>query len=173
MQLFLLFPLGMMLELPARVEADERRRVVHHRGAPAVGAGGEVVIHTEGVADLVGRELPDPRQRNFDRIINSTGPQALGSGQTLEEQAAGIIARLAVATRSENPASRRARRESAAASPRSNSSRSRRLLNFTSSNGSPKTPFTSRALIGPAPAVSGCQPSGVRTGPVTATISGG
>ncbi len=67
------------------VDRHQRRRVVHHR-RPPVGAGGEVVVHAEGVTDLVGRQLPDPRQRDLDRVISSTGSQIVGADQTLEEQ---------------------------------------------------------------------------------------
>ncbi len=53
-------PIGVPEGDPPVLELDQRRGIVHHRGAPVAG-GDEVVGQPQGVADLVGRVLPAPR----------------------------------------------------------------------------------------------------------------
>ena len=66
------------IEAAVVVHGDQRRRVIHDRGA-AVGARGHVVREAERVADLVGGELADARQR--DRL----GVDAVAAREPLED----------------------------------------------------------------------------------------
>ena len=55
-------------------DLDQRRRVVHDR-RPAVRARREIVFEPEGMPDLVGRELTQPRERDFGGLRAVAGGQ--------------------------------------------------------------------------------------------------
>ncbi len=70
---------------PGAVEADPRRRIVHHRRA-LLRAGGEIMVEAQRVADLVRRELADPRERGGDRVVGIAGAGEPRPDQRLEDQ---------------------------------------------------------------------------------------
>ena len=73
------------VELAVGRDADQRRRVVHHRGA-AVGRGGEVVGEPEAVPHLVRGELADAGEREPHRIVRRAGARLVRPRQPLEDQ---------------------------------------------------------------------------------------
>ena len=73
------------VELAVRRDADQRRRIVHHRGA-AVGGGGEVVGEPQAVPHLVRRELADAGEGELHRIVRRAAPRLVRPLQPLEDQ---------------------------------------------------------------------------------------
>ncbi len=70
-------------------DLHERRRIVHHRGAP-IGASREVVVEAKRVADLVGGELADARQGQLGRRYGGIeGGQDLGIRTLVRRDEAG------------------------------------------------------------------------------------
>ena len=67
-------------------DPHQRSGIVHDR-RPAVGTGGEVVREPQRMSDLVGRELPDARQSEHDRVVAPSATALAGPRQPLEEQA--------------------------------------------------------------------------------------
>ena len=59
------------VEVTVGIKCDQRGRIVHHRG-PVADAGSEIMGKSERVADLVGRELADTGQGQFQRVCGTT-----------------------------------------------------------------------------------------------------